>query len=116
MTVAVTFTDVATVPALTTVCTSPWLSLIALVEVSWMPPTDVFNEKATFAPWTEPFEASLTRKTTVELSGRSTSPVPWSAIFVGVADTNSIEPTRGRARRSRPRSPTTLASRRSSSR
>ena len=58
-----------------------------------MPPTDVFNEKLTFAPETGPLDASLMRKTTVELSGRSTSPVPWSAIFVGVADTNSIEPT-----------------------
>ncbi len=90
--VAVTFTEVATVPALTTVCTLPFTSLMALAEVSVIPPVLVFSAKFTMAPDTGPLEESSTWNTTVELSGREASPVPLSAILVGVADTKEIEP------------------------
>src|SRR5512138_3718008 len=93
VTVAKTRTEVATVPAFTTVCARPWLSLVALADVNTMPPTDVFSEKVTVAPVTGPLDASRTRNTTVEASGCVALPVPWSAMLSGVAETNSIEPT-----------------------
>src|SRR5258708_11791336 len=91
-TIAVTFTEVAAVLALTTVCTLPCTSLIALAEVRVMPPVLVFSVKFTVAPDTGPLEESSAWNTTVELSGREASPVPLSAILVGVADTKEIEP------------------------
>ena len=98
---AVTFTEVATVPALTTSCTLPLASLVAVENVAGetgagvivMPPTVVLSEKSTVAPDTAPPEASSTRNTTVELSGRVASPVPLRAMFVGVALMKDMDPT-----------------------
>ena len=73
---AVTFTDVETVPAFTTICAKPCASLVAvaLAGVSVKPPTEVFSAKLTVAPARGPPEESRTLKTTVELSGRPASP------------------------------------------
>src|SRR5882757_3791088 len=93
LTTAVTLTEVATVPALTCVCTSPLASLVAEVDDNATPPTDVFSEKFTVAPGRAPLVLSNTLKTTVETSGRFASPVPCRAMLVGVADINAMEPT-----------------------
>ena len=58
-----------------------------------MPPTEVLSEKSTSLSATEPPVESTTRNTTVEVSLRFTPPVPCSEMLVGVADTNSMEPT-----------------------
>ncbi len=58
-----------------------------------MPPTLVFSAKLTEAPARGPLDWSSTRKTIVDVSGWSVLPVPLSAMFVTVADSNTIEPT-----------------------
>src|SRR5579862_472464 len=91
---AVTFTEVATVPASTTICTRPCESLVAVADegVSVIPPTLELSLKLTGVPLRGPPEASSTLNTTVELSGRLASPVPLSAMLVGVAEMNEIDP------------------------
>ena len=102
VTVAVTFTEVATVPALTTVCTCPLASLVAVAGVSVMPPTCVFSAKATGGAGDRRRRWHPARlNTTVALSGRLASPVPFNAMLVGVADMNEIEPDGRRRHRDR---------------
>ena len=92
-TVAVTRTEVATVPPWTTVWTLPLASLIARRRATTdIPPTVVFNAKLTVVPTRGPPAWSRTRKITVEVSGWPELPVPRNAMFVGVADTKMIEP------------------------
>jgi hypothetical protein len=87
-----TVTGVATVPALTMAWTLPCASLVAVGEVSVMPPTVVLSENCTFAPATGPADESSTRNTTVLVSGRLESPVPRSAMLFGVAEMYTMEP------------------------
>ncbi len=91
--VAVTFTEVATVPELICVCTSPCESLTADAAVNVMPPSVVSSVKLTVRPCTGPLALSSTLKTTVDSSGRLAEPVPFSAMLVGVAETYEMEPT-----------------------
>jgi len=92
--VAVTLTGVLKVPELTVVTTSPLASDVAVPEagVSVIPPTEVLNANVTGFPLSGFPPESTTLKTTCEVD---TPPVPANEMLLGVADTNSIEPTVG---------------------
>ena len=90
--VAVTRTVVATVPPLTTVCTWPLASVVAVVGASVIPPTDVLSDMVTGAPARGPPDVSSTLKMTVEVADPPALPTPFSVIFAGVAEMNAIEP------------------------
>ena len=96
-TVAVTRTAVATVPACTTVWTCPFASVMPDAGARMMPPTVVSSEKLTVAPARGPPDVSSTWKMTVEVSWLPAAPVPLMATLVGVAETNTIEPTEAAA-------------------
>jgi hypothetical protein len=89
---AVTRTLVATVPLLTTVCTSPLASVVAVVGASVMPPTVVLRDMVTVAPARGPPEVSSTWKTTVEVADPPTLPTPFKVMFDGVAEMKAMEP------------------------
>jgi hypothetical protein len=92
--VAVTVTDVCTVPELTTVCTVPSAAELAVVGERLMPPTLVLRVKLTLTPgFGAPVESS-TLKTSVEVEG---CPVPFRPIVVGIAETNWMEPVAAEA-------------------
>ena len=94
--VAVTRTEVATVPPLTTVCAWPLTSVVADAGDSVMPPTVVLNAKVTVAPARGPPEVSSTLKITVEVAvdvPPVVVPVPLRLMLDGVAEMKEIEPT-----------------------
>jgi hypothetical protein len=90
---AVTRTAAATVPLLTTVLTSPVLSLVADIGVIVIPPTVVLSEKLTELPTLGPPAVLRTLKMTVEVAEPPALPTPFKVIEGGVAETNWIEPT-----------------------
>jgi len=86
---AVTRIDVCWVPELTTVCTVPSAADVAEAGERVIPPTVVFRLKLTLTPGRAPPVASTTLNTTVDVS---VSPVPFSPMEVGVAETNWMDP------------------------
>jgi hypothetical protein len=89
---AVTRTVVATVPALTMVCTWPLASVTADVGEIVIPPTEELSAKVTLAPARGPPEVSSTSKTTVEVADPPTLPTPFSVMLDGFAEMNAIDP------------------------
>ena len=86
---AVTRTDVCTVPELTTVCTVPSEADMADAGARLRPPTVESRENDTVAPALGAPVVSVTVKITTEVAAR---PVPLRPIELGLADVNCIEP------------------------